>query len=89
MNFMTNLFLTGAANGEPAGRLSRVKQSRWYIQVGAFTAAVLLVPIEQKTFGADEHLAQVETPKAVAKQLVREPAVAGLFYPKDPAELSR
>jgi MEMO1 family protein len=24
-----------------------------------------------------------------AKQLVREPAVAGLFYPKDPAELSR
>ena len=93
MNFITNLFLIGAASGELAGRWSRVKRSRWFIPAGAITAAalmaVLLAPMEQKTFGADEHLAQVETPKAVAKQLVREPAVAGLFYPKDPAELSR
>jgi AmmeMemoRadiSam system protein A len=93
MNFMINLFLIGAASGEPAGRWSRVKRSRWFIPAGAIPAAalmaVLLAPMEQKTFGADEHLAQVQTPKAVAKQLVREPAVAGLFYPKDPAELSR
>jgi hypothetical protein len=67
--------------------------NRRFILAGAIAAAalmaVLLAPVEQKTFGADEHLAQVETPKAAAKQLVREPAVAGLFYPKDPAELSR
>ncbi len=67
--------------------------NRWFILAGAIAAAalmaVLLAPVEQKTFGADEHLAQVETPKAAAKQLVREPAVAGLFYPKDPAELSQ
>ena len=92
MNFMTNLFLIGAASGEPAGRLSRVKRSRWFILAGAITAAalaaVLLAPMEQKTFGAGERLAQVETPKAVAKQqLVREPAVAGLFYPKDPVRI--
>jgi len=93
MNFMLNLFLIGAVSGEPAGRLSRVKRSRWFILAGAITAAalmaVLLAPVEQKTFRGGERLAQVETPKAVAKQLVREPAVAGLFYPKDPAELSR
>jgi hypothetical protein len=92
MNFMTNLFLTGAASGEPAGRLSRGKRSRWFILAGAIAAAalmaVLLAPMEQKTFGADERLAQVATPKAAAKQLVREPAVAGLFYPKDPVQLS-
>jgi hypothetical protein len=92
MNFMANLFLTGATSGEPAGRLSRVKRSSWFILAGAFAAAalmaVLLAPMEQKTFGADEHLAQVATPKAVAKQSVREPAVAGLFYPKDPVQLS-
>ena len=92
MNFITNLFLIGAMSGEPAGRASRGKRSRWFILAGAITAAalmaVLLAPVEQKTFGADEHLAQVETTNAVAKQLVREPAVAGLFYPKDPAELS-
>src|ERR1035441_2583881 len=93
MNFMTNLFLTGAASGEPAGRLARVKRSSWFVLAGVIAAAalmaVLLVPVEQKTFRGGERLAQIETPKAVAKQLVREPAVAGLFYPKDPAELSR
>src|ERR1035437_5587476 len=93
MNFITNLFLIGAVSGEPAGRLSRVTWSRWCILAGAITAAalmaVLLAPMERKTFRGDERLAQVETPKAVAKQLVREPVVAGLFYPKDPAELSR
>jgi hypothetical protein len=93
MNFMVNLFLIGTASGEPAGRLSRVKRSRWFILAGAITAAalmaVLLAPLERKTFHGGERLAQVETPKAGAKQLVREPAVAGLFYPKDPAELSR
>jgi len=93
MNFMLNLFLIGAVSGEPVGRLSRVKRSRWFILAGviaaAALAAVLLAPVEQKTFRGGERLAQVETPKAVAKQLVREPAVAGLFYPKDPAELSR
>ena len=165
MNFMLNLFLTGTASGEPAGRETglsgcghdimdakmtsalapalsprrgrivrrffenlydwigqtlirkpRIKRerfpllgerikgeggckhsfhwkrqgSRWFILAGAITAFVLLAPLEQKTFGADEPPAQAETPKAVAKQqLVREPAVAGLFYPKDPAELSR
>ena len=89
MNFMANLFHTGTASGEPAGRLSRGKRSRWFILAGAIAAAALLAPVEQKTFGADEHLAQVETTKAVAKQqLVREPAVAGLFYPKDPVQLS-
>jgi hypothetical protein len=92
MNFMANLFLTGAASGEPAGRLSRGKRSSWFILAGAITAAtlmaVLLAPMEQKTFGADERLEPVATPKAVAKQLVREPAVAGLFYPKDPVQLS-
>ena len=51
--------------------------------------AVLLAPMELKTFGADERPAQIATPKAVAKQQsVREPAVAGLFYPKDPVQLS-
>jgi len=93
MNFMVNLFLIGAVSGEPAGRLSRVKRSRWFILAGVITAAalmaVLLSPLERKTFRGGERLAQVETPKTVAKQLVREPAVAGLFYPKDPAELSR
>jgi AmmeMemoRadiSam system protein B/AmmeMemoRadiSam system protein A len=168
MNFMLNLFLIGAASGEPAGRKTgligcshdimdakmtsaltpalsprrggivrrsfenlydwiggtlirkpsnnrklfpllgeRIKGeggrkysfhwkhrgSRWFILAGAITAAallaVLLAPVERKTFRGGERLAQVETPKAVAKQLVREPAVAGLFYPKDPAELSR
>jgi AmmeMemoRadiSam system protein A len=93
MNFMTNLFLIGAAGGEPAGHLSRVKRSRWFILTGAITAAalmaVLLAPMGQKSFRGGERLAQVETPKAVAKQqLVREPAVAGLFYPKDPVQLS-
>ena len=93
MNFMTNLFLIGAVSGESAGRLSRSKRSRWFILAGATTAAalmaVLLAPVEQKTFGADEHPAQIATPKAVAKQqLLREPAVAGLFYPKDPVQLS-
>ncbi|MGA2787127.1 MAG: AmmeMemoRadiSam system protein B [Verrucomicrobiota bacterium] len=90
---MANLFHTGSAGGDPAARVSRVKRIRGFILAGAVTAAALVVamspPVEQKTFGADEHPAQVETPKAVAKQLVREPAVAGLFYPKDPAELSR
>jgi hypothetical protein len=93
MNFMLNLFLIGAVSGEPAGRLSRVKRSRWFILAGAIAAAALvaalLAPVVQKTFRGGERSAQVETPKAVAKQLVREPAVAGLFYPKDPAELSR
>ena len=83
MNFMLNLFHTGAVSGEPAGRLSRVKRSRWFILAGAITAAalmaVLLAPVERKTFRGGERLAQVETPKAVAKQLVRELAVAGLF----------
>jgi AmmeMemoRadiSam system protein A len=92
MNFMINLFLTGAASGEPAGRLSRLKRSRWFILAGAITAAalmaVLLAPMGRKTFRGGERLAQVETSKAVAKQLVREPAVAGLFYPKDPVQLS-
>ena len=73
MNFMANLFLTGAVSGEPAGRLSRGKRSRWFILAGAITAAaltaVLLAPMEQKTFGADERLAQIATPKAAAKQL--------------------
>jgi len=91
MNFITNLFLIGAASGELAGSWSRVKRSRWFILAGVITAAalmaVLLAPMEQKTFGADERLAQVQTPKAVAKQLVREPAVAGLFYPKDPGRI--
>ena len=93
MNFITNLFLIGTVSGEPAGRLSRVKRSRWFILAGAFAVAaltaVLLAPLERKTPAGGERLALVETPKAVAKQqLVREPAVAGLFYPKDPAELS-
>ena len=93
MNFMTNLFHTGAVGGDPAGRLSRVKWSSWFILAGAITSAaltaVLLASVGQKMFRGAERLAQVETPKAVAKQLVREPAVAGLFYPKDPGELSR
>ena len=93
MNFMLNLFLIGAVSGEPAGRLSRVKRSRWFILAGAIAAAalmaVLLAPMGQKMFRGGERQAQAETPKAAAKQLVREPAVAGLFYPKDPAELSR
>ena len=92
MNFMANLFLIGAVSGEPAGRLSRGKRSSWFILAGAIAAAalmaVLLAPVEQKTFRGGERLAQVETPKAAAKQLVREPAVAGLFYPKDPVQLS-
>ena len=93
MDFITNFFLTGAANGQPAGRLSYSKRSRWFILAGAIAAAalmaVLLAPLEQKTFGADERPAQNVTPKAAAKQqLVREPAVAGLFYPKDPVQLS-
>jgi AmmeMemoRadiSam system protein A len=92
INFMANLFLFGAVSGEPAGRLSRVKRSRWFILAGAITAAalmaVLLAPMGQKIFRGGERLAQVATPKAAAKQLVREPAVAGLFYPKDPVQLS-
>jgi len=52
------------------------------ILAGAITAAVLLAPLERKAFGADEHLAQLETTNAVAKQLVREPAVAGCFIRK-------
>jgi AmmeMemoRadiSam system protein A len=62
--------------------------SSWFILVGVIAAVVLLAPVEQKTFGADEPPAQVATSKAAAKQLVREPAVAGLFYPKDPVQLS-
>ena len=62
-------------------------------------------PVERKTPAGGERPAQVQTTNAGAgaaevdtlkrelqpatKQLVREPAVAGLFYPKDPAELSR
>jgi AmmeMemoRadiSam system protein A len=93
MNFMANLFLIGAVSGEPAGRLSRGKRSSWFILAGAIAAAalmaVLLAPMEQKTFRGGERLAQVATPQAAAKQqLVREPAVAGLFYPKDPVQLS-
>jgi AmmeMemoRadiSam system protein A len=163
MNFITNLFLTGAASNEPAGRetglsershdimvarmtsaltpalsprrggivrrcfenlydwISRTlipkpkikrkpfpllgerikgeggrkhsfnwksRESSWFILAGVIAAAALLAPMEQKTFRGGERLALVETPKAVAKQLVREPAVAGLFYPKDPVQLS-
>ena len=54
MNFMLNLFLIGAVSGEPAGRLSRVKRSRWFILAGAIAAAalmaVLLAPMGQKMF---------------------------------------
>ena len=75
MNFMANLFLIGAVSGEQAGRLSRVKRSRWFILAGAIAVAalvaVLLAPMGQKTFRGGERLAQVVTPKAVAKQLVR------------------
>jgi hypothetical protein len=45
MNFMVNLFLIGAASGEPAGRLSRVKRSRWFILAGAITAAALMAAL--------------------------------------------
>jgi len=64
------------------------RESRCFILAGAIAAAALMAPLEQKTFGADEHPAQAETPKVAAKQLVREPAVAGLFYTKDPVQLS-
>jgi len=36
----------------------------------------------QKMFRGGERQAQAETPKAAAKQLVREPAVAGCFIRK-------
>jgi len=94
MNFMTNLFLIGAAGVEPAGRLSRDKRSRWFLLAGAITAAalaaVLLAPMGQKSFRGGERLAQVATPKAVRKTTTGAGAgaVAGLFYPKDPVQLS-
>jgi MEMO1 family protein len=50
-------------------------------------------PVQVQTTNAVAGAAEADTLKRelqpVAKQLVREPAVAGLFYPKDPTELSR
>jgi MEMO1 family protein len=93
MNPMPDLFFTGTTGGGPMGRPSRVRWSRWLILTGAITAAVLTIsmspPVVPKPPVDGERPIQVETPKTVTNLWVREPAVAGLFYPKDPDELSR
>ncbi len=93
MNFMPNLFLTGAAGGKPAGRLFPRQAVKMVHPGGRDHGGGAGVGAcrrrwQRKTPAGGEHPVQVETPKAATKQLVREPAVAGLFYPKDPAELS-
>lgn len=92
MNFMTNLFLTTAGD-KPAKSLSGINRSSSLILAGAIMAAVLALamspPVAPKPPAGGERPIPVETPKAATNQLVREPAVAGLFYPKDPAALSQ
>jgi len=93
MNLIPNLFFTRTTGNKPAGRPPRVRWARWFILTGVISAVVLTIsmslPTGQKPSAGSKHPAEAATSQAAARQVVREPAVAGLFYPKNPAELSQ